>query len=414
MGALSPQLELPPEILVGLERAPLRLGTQTKAVESTELVAARPVDLVAATIEALQAPLNYPPLADGIVPGDTVAIAVDEAVPHAVDIVRGAIVAAEQAGVERHAISVVANDEALVEAFKAELGNGAGGPQFVLHDPDDDQELCLVARTGTDAQLYVNRALFEADVVLPIGCARLDGVAGSGGVYDSLFPRFCDAATIARLRTPSQFVSATRRSAARRQIDEAGWLFGVQLVIQVVPGSGGSVAEIVAGESQAVAEKVQQLCQRLWAFRAPRRASLVIASVTGGRLEQTWDNIARALAATESLVDEGGAVAICSDLDRPVGHSLGRLMGNDDWAAVERDARNDHSDDSWPAWQLARALQRGPVYFLSQLEDDTVEAMGLAPVNGLEELERLAGRQESCIVLDDSQYAVATVAGEES
>ena len=74
--------------------------------------------------------------------------------------------------------------------------------------------------------------------------------------------------------------------------------------------------------------------------------------------------------------------------------------------------RNDHSPDSWPAWQLARALQRGPVYFLSQLDADDVEEMGLAPIESFDELERLARPRDSCIVLDDSQYAVVTVAGE--
>jgi hypothetical protein len=52
------------------------------------------------------------------------------------------------------------------------------------------------------------------------------------------------------------------------------------------------------------------------------------------------------------------------------------------------------------------------VYFLSQLADETVEEMGLAPVSDIAELARLASRHESCLVLDDSQHAVATVAGE--
>jgi hypothetical protein len=105
-------------------------------------------------------------------------------------------------------------------------------------------------------------------------------------------------------------------------------------------------------------------------------------------------------------------VAICSGLETGPGHALGQLVDISDFADVERDVRNDHSADSWPAWQLARALQRGPVYFLSRLDPADVEALGLAPIESLGELVRLASRQKSCIVLDDSQYSVATVAGE--
>ena len=101
------------------------------------------------------------------------------------------------------------------------------------------------------------------------------------------------------------------------------------------------------------------------------------------------------------------------ELDEPPGQSLGRLIGSSDLAAARRRISHEHSDDSWPAWQLARALQRGPVYFLSQLDADTVEEMGLAPVADVDELVRLASRHESCIVLDDAQHAVATVDGED-
>src|SRR5262249_44723296 len=112
------------------------------------------------------------------------------------------------------------------------------------------------------------------------------------------------------------------------------------------------------------------------------------------------------------LVSEDGAVAICSDIESPPGPALGRLVNNSDWESVERDVRNDHAPDSWPAWQLARALQRGPVYFYSQLGSDVVEDMGLAPINDLHDISRLIGHHDSCILLDDSQYAVASVAGE--
>jgi hypothetical protein len=99
-------------------------------------------------------------------------------------------------------------------------------------------------------------------------------------------------------------------------------------------------------------------------------------------------------------------------LDQPPGQSVGELIGCSDFEALERDVRNAHSPDSWPAWQLARALQRGPVYFLSQLAADDVEEMGLAPIESLDELARLARGQSSCIVIDEAQYTVVTATSE--
>jgi hypothetical protein len=50
---------------------------------------------------------------------------------------------------------------------------------------------------------------------------------------------------------------------------------------------------------------------------------------------------------------------------------------------------------------------------MSQLDAETVEDLGMAPVAGVEELARLAHRHDRYIMLDDAQHAVATVTGEE-
>jgi hypothetical protein len=169
----------------------------------------------------------------------------------------------------------------------------------------------------------------------------------------------------------------------------------------------------VAGEPHAVALRCEQLCRERWLLHSPHQVSLVIATITGGSQAQRWDNVGRALATAENLLVDGGAVAICSNLDQAPGESLGRLIGSNDLEKTERKILHDHGDDSVPAWHLVRALQRGPVYLLSQLDAETVEDMGLAPVANVEEIVRLAQRHESCAVVEDSQHAVVTVDNEE-
>jgi hypothetical protein len=166
---------------------------------------------------------------------------------------------------------------------------------------------------------------------------------------------------------------------------------------------------VVAGEPQAVARRCRRLYRRQWSCVTPHRASLVVVTVMGGPLVQTWGNVGRALAAAERLVTEDGAVAICTNLDRPIGESLSRLVGSPDAEATTRQVFHEHAEDSVATWQIARSLARGPVYLLSQLEATTVEDLGLAPAADIDELVRLASHYESCIVLDDAQYALASV-----
>jgi nickel-dependent lactate racemase len=368
------------------------------------------MDVANAVVEALAEPLGYPPLSASIVPGDRIAIALDEAVPCGPEIVRGIVQSLNRAGIDNDGISVVTRDVESSRLCCAELSkDGQSAIAFVVHDPDDENELCLVGVTKKHGPLVVNRTIFDADVVLPVGVARSD----DSGVYDSLFPRFSNSETIERFRTPASMNSETSHADRVRETDEAGWLIGAPLVIEIVLGADETVAHVVAGEPHAVANEAARLVQEQWTARSPQRASLIIATITGGAAAQNWQNVGHALAAAEQLVDDGGAIAICSNLEQPPGESLGRLVGSDDLEETERRILRDHAADSWPAWQLARALRRGPVYFLSQLQSDAVEDMGMAPVESVEEIARLASRHDSYIVLEDAQHAIPSVSAEE-
>jgi len=362
-------------------------------------------DPAEAVIRALASPLAYPPLADSIVPGDRVAIALGADVPQAIEIVRGAVEAFARAGVDAEACSIVAVNEELGQLCRTAFdGKDAPHVSVVVHDPDDEKLLCFFGVNRRKEPLVVNRTIFEADVVLPIGRAK-----PYGGAFESLFPQFSSAAVIEQFRTPANRATLAARKLLRRQISQAGERIGAPMLVQVVPGPGDSAAEIVAGESRRVAHSMAEKYRQRWSQLAARRASVVIATVTGGPLSQTWANVGRALAAAGQLVDDEGAIAICTNLDRSLGESMGRLVGQTNPDKVMRKVFHEHAEDSWAAWQIARALARSPVYFMSQLEADAVEEMGLAPVSDIDELVRLAGRRESTIVLEDAQSALAVI-----
>lgn len=365
---------------------------------------AEPDEVAAAVVRALEEPLEYPALAAGIVPGDQVAVAVDGTMPCLASVVRGAVTALRQAGVEAADISFVTTDARTVDRCRAELAVIAAEVKFVVHNPADENDLCLVGTTKRGEPLLVNRTIFDADVVLPIGCARVN----EHDAYESLFPRFSNAETINRYRMPSHHEKASPNG-RMNEADEAGWMIGVPMTVQVIPGSGGTVAEVIAGEPQAVARRCRKLCRERWYLHSPQRVSLLVLSISGGAESQTWASVGRALSGTAELVAEGGAVVICSNLSEPPGHSLGRLIGNPDLDMAARKILHDHDPDSWPAWYLAQALRRGPVYLLSQLGEETVEDLGLAPVENVEDLERLVGRHESFALVNDAQHVVVAI-----
>jgi hypothetical protein len=145
-----------------------------------------------------------------------------------------------------------------------------------------------------------------------------------------------------------------------------------------------------------------------WHRTVPRQASLVVASIEGGPSAQTWHNVGRALAVAEPLVDDGGAIALCCDVSEAFGPAMQHLAGARSRRDAVREIQRHKPDDAMPALELAKALERVRVYLLSGLDEDRVEELEVAAVANGEELNRLARRHPSCILLCDAPHAVVT------
>jgi nickel-dependent lactate racemase len=374
---------------------------------------AEPIDDPAAAVAAaLLDPMEYPPLADCLVPGDQVAIAVDVALPQAAALVAGVVSTLIESGIESHRIAIVQTPEdarhgtdpraALPQSIASDI-------ELVTHNPSDRDGLSYLAASVDGNPIYVNRRLAEADVVIPIGCLRLESSLGYRGIYSGICPTFSDADTQKRFCSSSNEDQPAHRERRRRETEEAGGLLGAALTVQIVPGSGDSILHVLAGSVTAVANRGGELCRAVWDCQVQQRADLVVAAIQGGAASQTWDNLARALTAAMSTVSDGGAIALCTELsDRP-GRALRWLTESDDYETTMRSVRKERSPDAIAAAQLLRALDGNRVYLLSRLDDEVVAQLGVTPIEEAEDLTRLSSRSQSCIVLANAQFAVPTV-----
>jgi hypothetical protein len=383
------------------------LGVGSEATSHCDCVA----DVARATQESLESPAGFPPLAQATVPGDRVAIALGEGVRQAAEVVRGVVAALERAGTGRESVTVMAGTIDEANQLRAQLDDlVAGGCTVVGHVSSDDEELCYLAAVD-DAALLISRQLFEADVVIPVGCGRPAGVRDARGPYEAVYPRYSDRLTQQRYAQADALDSPVAGTHRRRETEKAGWLLGAALVVQVVPSRGGGVAEVVAGDPEAVSHLVETSCQETWSCQIAEPAKLVVATLVGDRNEQTWENVARALHAAGRIADQdASAVALCTDMDCPPGEALQLLMtmGGD----LDRAAKlaNVQTHDAAAAWEIYKALCRGPVYFMSRLDAETVEELGMTPIANRDELTRLAQRSASCAVLNEGQHSIATFA----
>jgi nickel-dependent lactate racemase len=393
--------------IASLRIDPARLLAQCHAPRGAALA-----DPAAAVREALENPLEFPPLARATVPGDRIVVAVESGGPRPAALAAGVVRAAVASGAEPDQIQIVSvrtsdddHESSLRDAWDdtpdADL---AAVVQWIEHDPADRSQLAYLAASRQNLPILFHRALCDADLVIPVGYARLDSVFGTWGDSGGVYPTFSDTATIERFRSIEHFQSPAGLTRLRQDAADAAEQLGIFFGVLAVPDAMGELLHVVAGKSSAVARRAADACRAAWRHSVPRRASLVIASVVGGRGAQGWDNVARAIAAAAKIVEPGGAIAICGDLAASPGAALARLARASSAGGAVARMRRDRSPDGWAAFQLAQVLDEVSVYLLSELAPEVVEGLGVTPIANLDEVERLAASHPSCILLEGAQY----------
>lgn len=364
-------------------------------------------DPAAAVAAALATPENYPALASAVTSDDRVTIALGPGVPQAEAVIAGIVYTLAEGDVAENRITILQTAE---EAGRSGRDVMAGLPdharrriQLAVHDPADRKSLSYLAADAQGQPIYFNRHLCDADLVIPVGCLRTSDGPGHSGVSVGIYPTFADDAAQRRFAAVSSSEDPVHRRRRDEQADEAVWLLGAMFTLQLLPGAGDTVLHVLAGERGAVVQRGRELCEQVWSFNVPERASLVIATVEGGSEQQSWENFARALHAASQAVADDGAIAVCMELEDLPGPALQRLAAADDESL--RDLRRDRTSDAIAAAQLQRILETNQVYLLSRLQADVVESLGLAHVSSAEEISRLSSRHRSCILLGNAQFA---------
>lgn len=361
-------------------------------------------DVGAATAGALRAPIDYPALPQCTTPGDRVVVALDRGLPRVAEVTAALVNALVDAGVDPDGITVL-ECQAGRHGDPRQLLSAALRQRVTLlsHDPDDRRELAYLAADEAGEPILINRALHEADVVLPVGRLRGEQSAGYFDIHDVIYPTFSDTKTQQRFRATATLNGhGTRRQELVADVDHVAWLLGVTFTVQLLPAAGEGVLQVLAGLSESVRERGHALYHAAWDWPVERQADLVLAAIEGGANQQTWENLGRALQVAENFVSEGGAIAVCCDLSAPPGPAMQHLAGEGSREAALRHVTKKRPIDTLPAAQLAHALDHTTVYLLSRLDAATVEDLEMIPIGGIDELTRLAKQHRSCVLLSNA------------
>jgi nickel-dependent lactate racemase len=360
--------------------------------------------------ETLRSPLGYPPLAQSVIPGDHITLAVDPDTPQVASVLTELVSALIDAGSSPTEITVLlagdrdlASRQGIISSWPESWQHDV---HFVAHHPEDETAHAYLAATREGRPVYLNRAIGDADVVIPVGLLRLDETLGYRGVHGSWFPLFSNVETQLRHQSPGNVQWQTHERRRREETAEAAWLLGVHLMVQVLPGPNGTIAGVYCGDAEQVAREGTRACRELWAFEVQQAADLVVASLDNEAGQQSWRHVARALDAASHVVNDGGAIVLWTDLADDPGPALQALANMEATEDEQRLAILKHrSADADAAKVIADCLRTCRVYLRSRLDDSKLEEIGIAPLHEVAELQRLIAQSPSTIVVGSAEYA---------
>lgn len=366
-------------------------------------------DVLTLTRRALASPLEAPGIAQSLVPGDRIVIALDADTPGKAEIVSAIWEELSLAEIEAEDV-IILQPASLRQGTSDDPrerlpGDVAEAMQWKLHDPTEGGSCQYLAATSEGETIYLAREVVDADFVILVGPYRFDPLLGYRGGASVVYPNLSNVEAIrsARGQGHDELMPQDVRP-LRQTIDEVSWLLGTQFVIGVVPGSSTGVAQIFAGQIEAVTRKALSHLNEFSIVRAGERADTVIVAVEADAAGHGWEQLGAALDVARRLVTRDGRIIALTELDVPLTEGIDRVRQSRLPRDAVRPLRQQLPQDVVPATQLAQALDWANVALRSKLPADTVEDLFMLPLESDEDIARALDTSTSCMLVASAQH----------
>ena len=389
------------------------------SVDSDRLVARRePPDqldsLDQSIRDALAAPLDFPPLAQAVIPGDHVVIALDTDTPAADTILAAIWDVLSARDVDPGDVLVLqprCTGPGQLNDPRSELPVDIRDQvRWQIHDPDQTEGGHYLATSSSGERVYLAAELIEADLVIPVGPVVFDSVLGYRGTHSVLYPGLSNSESIARaVGRGHRELDPNDQRPLRQLIDDVGWLLGVQFCVQVVPAGATGVAGVWAGLPESVFREARESLEAAWRVEIDERSDIVVASIESDGGGHGWEQVGRALEMARNLVTREGRILLLTDLDETPGDGLKLLQNADAPTEALSPLKSLAPSDLVPATQCVEATDWARVYLLSQLDNDLVEDLFITPLENSDEVDRLLSQPGQCLIVENAQHAYGRV-----
>ncbi|MGI8917643.1 MAG: nickel-dependent lactate racemase [Pyrinomonadaceae bacterium] len=368
--------------------------------------------------QALDAPIDSPPLEELLKPGETVLIVASDATraTASAQLINLLVRRVIQQGVLPADITIIfANGihRPTTAAEKQELLTPfiAQRIKVIDHNAYDEKQLTLLGETERGTPVELSRALTEFSRVILTGGINFHYFAGFTGGRKSICPGLASARTIeATHMLALDFERGGRRSgvgigkldgnAVHEECERVAALIGPAFSINAVVDERGRATQVFAGDWRAAHRKACDQYLGEHSTKIAETRDVVIASCGGDPYDINLIQAHKTLEMAAGACNEGGTIILLAECRDGLGRAdFLKWFDFEDAAALESRLRESYEVNGQTAWSLLTKAERFRVVIVSQLADEEVTRMRMTPARSLNDaLQMLAGTERGFIL----------------
>lgn len=373
-------------------------------------------DIGQAVRTALASPIDSPPLAELVKPGETVAIAVSDITRswQQMPLILPEVIATlNKAGVPDENITIIIavgghrknTEQEFVQLCGPEICRRI---KVVNHDAWAEDNLVYYGKTSRGTEVAINKIAADADRLILTGGIVYHYMAGFGGGRKSIIPGISSIKTIRQNHLwglgPAEGAGSNPHAASRRtqgnelhedMMEVAGFV-QPDFIINMVPTPEGRFAGIFAGNWVSAWQEGCKLVDRLYGVKIDQQADIVIATAGGFPKDINLYQTGKTMDNAYYAVKRNGAVIIlseCADIAEP--QEFSRWFQYEDKLAMEKALRQQFGIPGWVALKEVECSDYATYILVTKAENaEFVGKTGMIPATSMEEALRIA--QEKC------------------
>ena len=304
--------------------------------------------------------------------------------------------------------------EEMIDKFGKEI---VENERLVNHRSRNSEEMAYVGTLPSGGELWLNKLVVEADLLIAEGFIEPHFFAGFSGGRKSVLPGVAGAGTILAnhcskfIASPQARTGVLEDNPIHKDMQFAAKKAGLAFILNVVIDADKKIINAFAGDSEKAHRKgtdfVQELAQ---VERVP--GDIVITSNGGYPLDPNIYQTVKAMTAAEASAKEDGVIVILSACnDGHGGEGFYEALAGVDtpcqWTKQVLNIPRDQTvPDQWESQILARILEKHQVILVTdQCDKKIIEDMHIKHAYNIEEAMDMAyqikGRDASITVIPD-------------